>query len=98
MYLVNFLSYGRRYSLALLAGVLVVFTLQSCTAAETFNNSDSSVIPKTLGDVIEWRMTKDPSPEPIDIIVSNEWRVLTLNQLTTQFGWVMQPSYLTPVM
>ena len=66
MYLVNFLSYGRRYSLALLAGVLVVFTLQSCTAAETFNNSDSSVIPKTLGDVIEWRMTKDPSPELAD--------------------------------
>ena len=93
MYLVNFLSYGRRYSLALLAGVLVVFTLQSCTAAETFNNSDSSVIPKTLGDVIEWRMTKDPSPEPIDIKVSNEWQ--SLDAKSTHYAiWIGHATYL----
>ena len=93
MYLVNFLSYGRRYSLALLAGVLVVFTLQSCTAAETFNNSDSSVIPKTLGDVIEWRMTRDPSPEPIDIKVSNEWQ--SLDAKSTHYAiWIGHATYL----
>lgn len=93
MYLVNFLSYGKRYLLALVAGMLVVFTLQSCTAAETFNNSDSSVIPKTLGDVIEWRMTKDQSPERIAIKVSNEWQ--SLDPKSTHYAiWMGHATFL----
>ena len=66
----------KKYSVVMVVGLLIVLTLTSCSVEETFSNTDPSVVPKKLGDVIEWRLTKDSSPERVDIKVSNEWQDL----------------------
>ena len=56
---------------------LIGLVLPACSVAETFSNTNPKVVPKSLGDVIEWRITKDPSPDRVAIEVSNEWQNLT---------------------
>ena len=56
---------------------LIGLVLPACSIAETFSNTNPKVVPKSLGDVIEWRITKDPSPDRVAIEVSNEWQNLT---------------------
>jgi len=74
-------------------GVLVfALTSISCSVAETFSNNDPSAAPKSLGDVIEWRMTKDPSPERIAIELSDDCVILILSQVIMPFGLVTQPT------
>ena len=93
MDLVKLLSYRTHYLSMLVTGMLVLVILQSFTADETFSNSDSSVIPKTLGDVVEWRMTKDLSPERIELKTSNEWQ--SLDSKSTQYAvWIGHATYL----
>ena len=77
----------------MVGGFLFVLTLTSCSVDETFSNTDSSVVPKKLGDVIEWRMTKESSPERVDIKVSNEWQDLDPQQ-THYAIWIGHSSYL----
>ena len=77
----------------MVGGFLFVLTLTSCSVDETFSNTDPSVVPKKLGDVIEWRMTKESSPERVDIKVSNEWQDLDPQQ-THYAIWIGHSSYL----
>ena len=83
----------KKYSAEMVVGVLFVLTLTSCSVDETFSNTDSSVVPKKLSDVIEWRMTKEPSPERVNIKVSNEWQDLD-DQSTHYAIWIGHSSYL----
>ena len=79
----------------ILAFGLLLFALASlsCSVAETFTNNDPSAAPKSLGDVIEWRMTKDPSPERIAIKLSDDWR--NLEPQSTQYAvWIGHATYL----
>ena len=83
----------KKYSAEMVVGVLFVLTLTSCSVDETFSNTDSSVVPKKLSDVIEWRMTKEPSPKRVDIEVSNEWQ--DLDPQSTHYAiWIGHSSYL----
>lgn len=75
------------------AGLLFTLTLTSCSYGETFNNSDTSSAPKTLGDVIKWQMTNDPAPERLAIEVSNEWQSLT-PESTEYAVWIGHATYL----
>tara|TARA_B100000767_G_scaffold216535_1_gene204096 strand:- start:925 stop:1857 length:933 start_codon:yes stop_codon:yes gene_type:complete len=60
---------------------------------ETFHNTDPNTVPKTLGDVIEWRITKDPTPDRVAINVSDEWQSLT-PQSTDYAIWIGHATYL----
>ena len=83
----------KKYSAEMVVGVLFVLTLTSCSVDETFSNTDSSVVPKKLSDVIDWRMTKEPSPKRVDIEVSNEWQ--DLDPQSTHYAiWIGHSSYL----
>lgn len=83
----------KKYSAVLVVGLLFGLTLTSCSVDETFSNTDPSVVPKKLGDVIEWRMTKESSPERVDIKVSNEWQ--DLDPQSTHYAiWIGHSSYL----
>ena len=44
-----------------LTGLIFTLVLPACSVAETFSNTNPNVGPKSLGDVIEWRLTKDCS-------------------------------------
>jgi len=81
---------------SLVATVVVVFcafTVQSCSMTETFNNSDPSVKLKSLGDVIKWRITKDPAPARVAIDQSDEWQ--QLNEQSTDYAvWIGHATYL----
>jgi hypothetical protein len=73
--------------------LLFALTSISCSVAETFNNTDPTVVPKELGEVIEWRMTKDPSPERVAIELSGEWR--NLDAKSTHYAvWIGHATYL----
>ena len=73
--------------------LLFALTSISCSVAETFSNTDPTVSPKGLGEVIEWRMTKDPSPERVAIELSDEWR--NLDAKSTHYAvWVGHATYL----
>tara|TARA_B110000211_G_scaffold121550_1_gene140322 strand:- start:143 stop:1039 length:897 start_codon:yes stop_codon:yes gene_type:complete len=50
-------------------------------------------VPKTLGDVIEWRITKDPTPDRLAIEISDEWQSLT-PQSTDYAIWIGHATYL----
>lgn len=88
-----FLSYGKRFLAALVTGVLFIFILQSCTAAETYTNSDPSISPKTLSDAIEWRIIKAQKPDRLAITVSDEWKNLA-PQSTHYAVWIGHATYL----
>ena len=78
----------------LVIGILFfALTSISCSVAETFSNNDPSAAPKSLGDVIEWRMTKDPSPERIAIELSDDWRNLD-SQSIHYAVWIGHATYL----
>lgn len=87
------LLYGKRFLAAVVTGVLILFTLQSCTAAETYTNSDPSISPKTLSDAIEWRIIKGQKPDRLAITVSDEWKSLT-PQSTHYAVWIGHATYL----
>ena len=73
--------------------LLFALTSISCSVAETFSNTDPTVAPKGLGEVIEWRMTKDPSPERVAIELSDEWR--NLDAKSTHYAvWIGHATYL----
>lgn len=83
----------KKYSAVMVVGFLFGLTLTSCSVDETFSNTDPSVVPKKLGDVIEWRMTKESSPKRVDIKVSNEWQ--DLDPQSTHYAiWIGHSSYL----
>jgi N-acyl-phosphatidylethanolamine-hydrolysing phospholipase D len=88
-----FLLYGKRFLAAVVTGLLYIFTLQSCTAAETYTNSDPSVSPKTLSDAIEWRIIKAQKPDRLAITVSDEWKSLA-PQSTHYAVWIGHATYL----
>ncbi len=73
--------------------LLFALTSISCSVAETFNNTDPTVVPKGLGEVIEWRMTKDPSPKRVAIYLSDELR--HLDSKSTHYAvWIFHATYL----
>lgn len=77
----------------LISSLFLTLTLQSCSVDETFNNTDPSAVPKTLGDVIEWRITKDPTPDRLAIEISDAWQSLT-PQSTDYAIWIGHATYL----
>jgi L-ascorbate metabolism protein UlaG (beta-lactamase superfamily) len=86
-------SYKKYPKVTLSAVLLFLFTLQGCSVDETFSNSDPSVVPKTLGAVLEWRMSKDASPKHEAIVVSSEWR--SLNAQSSHYAvWIGHATYL----
>jgi N-acyl-phosphatidylethanolamine-hydrolysing phospholipase D len=85
--------FGKSHIGRVISSLLLTLTLQSCSVDETFNNTDPSAVPKTLGDVIEWRITKDPTPDRLAIEVSDEWQSLTL-QSTDYAIWIGHATYL----
>lgn len=75
------------------AMITLFFAVQSCSVTESFSNSDANVTPKSLTDVIKWRMTKDATPERVVIDLSQEWR--QLNAKSTHYAvWVGHATYL----
>ena len=75
------------------AMITLFFAVQSCSVTESFSNSDANVTPKSLTDVIKWRMTKDEAPERVVIDLSQEWR--QLNAKSTHYAvWVGHATYL----
>ena len=89
----RFPSSTKNLAYMIAAVLFFALTLQSCTVGETFSNTDPSASPKTLGDVIEWRLTKDPSPERVSIETSNEWRNLT-SESTHYAIWIGHATFL----
>ena len=73
--------------------MLLSLVLQSCSAAETFKNSNPGVMPKSLADVIRWRMTKDDSPDRVAIELSKEWQKLDA-QADNYAVWIGHATYL----
>jgi N-acyl-phosphatidylethanolamine-hydrolysing phospholipase D len=86
-------AFGKRHIGRVISSLFLTLTLQSCSVDETFNNTDPSAVPKTLGDVIEWRITKDPTPGRLAIEVSDEWQSLT-PQSTDYAIWIGHATYL----
>jgi N-acyl-phosphatidylethanolamine-hydrolysing phospholipase D len=76
-----------------LTGLIFTLVLPACSVAETFSNTNPNVGPKSLGDVIEWRLTKDSSPARVAIEVSDEWRNLT-PQSHPYAIWIGHATYL----
>ena len=75
------------------AMITLFFAVQSCSVTESFSNSDANVTPKSLTDVIKWRMTKDATPKRVAIDLSQEWR--QLNAKSTHYAvWVGHATYL----
>ena len=75
------------------AMITLFFAVQSCSVTEHFSNSDANVTPKSLTDVIKWRMTKDDAPKRVAIDLSQEWR--QLNAKSTHYAvWVGHATYL----
>ena len=75
------------------AMITLFFAVQSCSVTESFSNSDANVTPKSLTDVIKWRMTKDETPKRVAIDLSQEWR--QLNAKSTHYAvWVGHATYL----
>jgi len=68
-------------------------TLQSCSIAETFTNTDSSASKKTFSEFIRWRMTKEKSPPRVQIEQSDDWR--NLDSSSTNYAvWIGHASFL----
>jgi N-acyl-phosphatidylethanolamine-hydrolysing phospholipase D len=86
-------AFGKRHIGRVISSLFLTLTLQSCSVDETFNNTDPSAVPKTLGDVIEWRISKDPTPDRLAIEVSDEWQSLT-SQSTDYAIWIGHATYL----
>lgn len=59
-----------------LAVLSLAFTVQACSVAETFGNSDPAAVPKSFYDFLKWRVTKAPSPPRIAIELSDQWQQL----------------------
>lgn len=87
------LSFVKKISWLVLSGLALVVIVSSCSTHETFSNSNPEVVPKELKDVFEWRMTKEPSPEPEAIAMSEDWRKLSPKD-SHYAVWVGHATYL----
>lgn len=86
-------TFGESHIGLVISSLFLTLILQSCSVDETFSNTDPNTVPKTLGDVIEWRITKDPTPDRVAINVSDEWQSLT-PQSTDYAIWIGHATYL----
>ena len=88
-------TFGESHIGLVISSLFLTLILQSCSVDETFHNTDPNpnTVPKTLGDVIEWRITKDPTPDQVAINVSDEWQSLT-PQSTDYAIWIGHATYL----
>jgi len=88
-------TFGESHIGLVISSLFLTLILQSCSVDETFHNTDPNpnTVPKTLGDVIEWRITKDPTPDRVAINVSDEWQSLT-PQSTDYAIWIGHATYL----
>lgn len=77
----------------LLATLGLAVSLQGCSVAETFSNSDPAAKQKSFYEFLKWRVTKEPAPPRIAIERSDQWQQLQANA-SNYAVWIGHATYL----